>query len=166
MSLTKIDTATVAIRHMRDSDREDIIDLQWALNLFEDAVSNDRVTDRASAAACVDSNLSQTCTLGGATLLAESDGRTIGYLSLCFAISGNFVRPERRRHGYIQDIVVQPELRGQGIAQLLLREAERITRAEGLATLSLGMLAGNDTAERAYKRFGFTPHSVTMVKEL
>ena len=156
----------VVVRPMQSGDRDAIIDLQWALNLFENAISCDRVTDRISAIACVDSNLEQTRTLGGATLVAEVNGKIVGCLSLCFAVSSNFVRPELRRHGYVQDIIVEPELRGQGIAQLLLQEAEMITRAEGLASLSLGMLSGNGIAERAYLRFGFKPESVTMVKLL
>jgi ribosomal protein S18 acetylase RimI-like enzyme len=155
---------TNTIRHMKPADLEDIVDLQWQLNLFEDAVSRDRVTDRVSARACVADNLANTLRDGGATLVAETGGKTVGYLSLTFKTGEPFVHPDKRSHGYVQDIVVLAEHRGGGVAQLLLAEAERITRAAGLSGMALGMLVGNDTAERAYRRFGFAPHAVEMLK--
>ncbi|MGL4636380.1 MAG: GNAT family N-acetyltransferase [Beijerinckiaceae bacterium] len=154
----------VTIRSVIASDIEAIIDLQWELNLFEDAVSHDRVTDRESSRLCVEDNLANTARDGGATLVAEADGVIVGYLSLVFKAGEPFVHPTKRSHGYVQDIVVKAAQRGGGIAQLLLAEAERISREAGLSGLSLGMLVGNDTAERAYLRFGFQPHSVEMLK--
>jgi ribosomal protein S18 acetylase RimI-like enzyme len=47
-----------------------------------------------------------------------------------------------------------------------MAEAERLTRQEGLRSLTLSVLAGNDRAERAYRRFGFEPHAVEMIKAL
>jgi GNAT superfamily N-acetyltransferase len=149
---------------MRDSDREAIIDLQWALNLFEDAISHDRVTDRDGARICIEENLANTERDGGATLVAESDASIIGYISLVFKTAELFVHPDKRRYGYVQDIVVAEAHRSGGVAQLLLSEAERITRESGLPAMGLGMLVGNDTAERAYKRFGLVPLAVEMIK--
>jgi ribosomal protein S18 acetylase RimI-like enzyme len=155
---------SVNIRPMCHADLEAIIDLQWQLNLFEDAVSHDRVTDRESARDCVAHNLANIQREGGATLVAETTGKIVGYLSLAFKQGEPFVHPHKRNHGYVQDIVVLAEHRGSGVAQLLLSEAERITRAAGLSGMALGMLVGNDTAERAYRRFGFAPHAVEMLK--
>jgi ribosomal protein S18 acetylase RimI-like enzyme len=152
------------IRPMLAEDLEAIVDLQWALNVFEDAISHDRVTDRASAVVCVEDNLANTLRDGGATLVAENNGQVIGYLSLAFKTGEPFIHLSKRRYGYVQDIVVLAEHRGGGVAQLLLAEAERITRTAGLSGLALGMLVGNDTAERAYRRFGFAPHSIEMLK--
>jgi ribosomal protein S18 acetylase RimI-like enzyme len=154
----------VIIRPMLPKDRDAVIDLQWALNLFEDDISHDRVTDRESSKLCVEDNLAHTKADGGATLVAEAQGRVIGYLSLAFKAGEAFVHPDKRRHGHVQDIAVHADQRGRGIAQLLLAEAERITREAGLSGLALGMLVGNATAERAYARFGFQPHTIEMIK--
>jgi GNAT superfamily N-acetyltransferase len=154
----------VQVRQMREGDLEAIIALQWALNLFENEISGDRATDRQSAAACVAGNLEQSRREGGATLVAEIDDQVIGYLSLAFADWDIFIREDVRRHGYVQDIVVAADHRGQGVAQALLGEAERVTRDAGLKALGLGVLAANRRAERAYRRFGFTPQTVEMVK--
>jgi ribosomal protein S18 acetylase RimI-like enzyme len=149
---------------MQAADLDAVIDLQWQLNLFEDALSHDRVTDRESARICVLDNLANTERDGGATLVAVKNSSVIGYLSLVFNTGQPFVHSSKRSHGYVQDIVVNESARGNGVAQLLLAEAERITRAAGLSGIALGMLVGNDTAERAYTRFGFTAHAVEMVK--
>jgi GNAT superfamily N-acetyltransferase len=152
------------VRPMRDGDLAAIIDLQWALNLFEDAISHDRVTDREGARLCVEENLAEVKTHGGAVIVAETGGDVIGYLTLAFAKAGAFVHPDKRRHGYVRDIVVDERSRGGGVAQLLLEEAERLSRAAGLSGMALGMLVGNTTAERAYLRFGLRPHSIEMTK--
>jgi GNAT superfamily N-acetyltransferase len=154
----------ILIRPMRDGDMDAIIDLQWALNLFEDAISHDRVTDREGARLCVEENIAEVKQHGGALIVAESDGAVIGCLALAFAEAEAYVHPEKRRHGYVRDIVVSEHHRGGGVAQLLLAEAERLSRAAGLSGMALGMLVGNATAERAYLRFGFRPHATEMIK--
>lgn len=154
----------LSIRRMHDGDLDAIIDLQWALNLFENDISGDRVLDRADAEACVAFNLAQIQQYGGAVLMAEIDAKVVGSLSLVFAEGHPFVHVDRRRHGYIQDIVVAEGWRGQNIAQALMSEAERLTLQEGLTTLKLSVLSGNERAERAYRRFGFMPHAAEMMK--
>jgi GNAT superfamily N-acetyltransferase len=49
---------------------------------------------------------------------------------------------------------------------MLLAEAERLTRAEGLRRLTIGALAANDRAERTYRAFGFDPYVSILVKAL
>ncbi|MFM9973023.1 MAG: GNAT family N-acetyltransferase [Beijerinckiaceae bacterium] len=149
---------------MAPPDLDAVIDLQWALNQFEDNITHDRVTDRESSRLCVEDNLANTMAAGGATLVAEAESSVIGYLSLVFKAGEPFVRPDKRSHGYVQDIVVNAEYRGNGVAQLLLAEAERVAKDAGLSGLALGMLRGNVTAERAYVRFGFHPHSIELIK--
>lgn len=55
----------------------------------------------------------------------------------------------------IHDIVVIPEYRGRGIARLLLQEAENVARENGCCKLTLEVLEGNTTAQKAYRNFGF-----------
>jgi ribosomal protein S18 acetylase RimI-like enzyme len=157
---------TLQIRPMHEGDLEAIIDLQWTLNRFENDISGDRVMDRASAETCIHFNLEQIRLHGGTALVAEIEGIVVGSLSLAFAEGPVFVRPDLRRHGYIQDIVIAEGWRGKNIAQALMTEAERVTRQAGLSSLRLFMLVGNERADRAYRRFGFTSHALEMTKEL
>jgi ribosomal protein S18 acetylase RimI-like enzyme len=71
-----------------------------------------------------------------------------------------------RRHGTVTDLVVHENWRGRGIGRMLLAEAERLTRAEGLKRLVIGVLVANDKAERTYRNFGFEPYVAIMKKEL
>lgn len=58
----------------------------------------------------------------------------------------------------IHDIVVLPEYRGRGISQLLLQEVETIAREKGCCKLTLEVLEGNQIAQKAYSRFGFSDY--------
>lgn len=55
----------------------------------------------------------------------------------------------------IHDIVVHERFRGQGIAALLLAEVEVIAREKGCCKITLEVLEGNQSAQRAYLKFGF-----------
>jgi ribosomal protein S18 acetylase RimI-like enzyme len=76
------------------------------------------------------------------------------------------LQADLRRSGYVTTLVVDEAFRGRGIARALLDEAERFTREQGLASLGVGVLAGNAAAEGLYQRFGFEPHAIEMVKRL
>jgi ribosomal protein S18 acetylase RimI-like enzyme len=76
------------------------------------------------------------------------------------------LRQLTRRHGTVTDLVVHEDWRGRGIGRMLLAEAERLTRAEGLKRLVIGVLVANEKAERTYRNFGFEPYVAIMKKEL
>ncbi len=103
---------------------------------------------------------------GGAILVARNGGAVIGALVLCFDHAETFVRPELRAHGLVADLVVAERARGQGVGRVLLREAERRTRAAGLGAMTISALIGNDPAVRLYTAFGFEPRTVEMIKRL
>jgi GNAT superfamily N-acetyltransferase len=62
--------------------------------------------------------------------------------------------------------VVAPDWRGRGIAGLLLAEAERHGRALGLAQMTIGVLAVNEAARRAYAKAGFDDYEMLLRKRL
>ena len=47
-----------------------------------------------------------------------------------------------------------------------MKEAERIAIARGFGHLMLGVLTGNESAERAYTRFGFKSYATDMIKPI
>jgi ribosomal protein S18 acetylase RimI-like enzyme len=57
---------------------------------------------------------------------------------------------------YIDNVAVDLNNRGQGIAKKMLSFAEEFAKNNGKNTLTLWVAAGNKNAYRLYKKFGFT----------
>ncbi len=55
----------------------------------------------------------------------------------------------------VHDVSVEPEFRGRGIAQGMLREVEQIARERGCCKLTLEVLQGNTNAIQLYQKIGF-----------
>jgi len=61
----------------------------------------------------------------------------------------------RADHLWIENIAVRPDLHGRGVGRLLLRQAEAIAEAEGLATLRLLTNGAFEANVTLYRRCGY-----------
>ncbi len=86
----------------------------------------------------------------GTVLLAEVDGRLVGFLE---ARGGAF---RRNRHVAHLVIGVLAEHAGRGIGTALMEEAERWARGHGIHRLELTVMAHNLGAVALYEKAGFT----------
>lgn len=154
------------VRPMAPEDRSRIVDLLWQMNLHEDRITHDRAVTRTDASLCLAEIERQYGESDGALLVAETGDQVIGFLALLFSEGDPYIRADIRSHGYVSDLVVDEFHRGRGVAQLLLAEAEAITRSNGHKVMVIGVLIGNTIAERAYARFGFKAQAVHMLKPL
>jgi ribosomal protein S18 acetylase RimI-like enzyme len=159
-------TGEVRIRTALLADREAAVGLIQALNVHEAALTDDRLVSRKAAEAYYATLTERIARHDGRLLLAEADGRVVGMLGLVVQDDQVFVREEVRQHGHVCDLVVDEAWRGRGIGRRLLAEAERCVRAKGLKRLFIGVLAGNDGAERLYREVGFAAYLTTMMKPL
>jgi GNAT superfamily N-acetyltransferase len=100
----------------------------------------------------------------GFALLAEDDGRPVGYL-VAFYEDGHFMW-DTGRIGHVDSFYVLPELRGRGVGRLLMDRAYDLMRDAGVRTVALEMVATNDVARRFYEREGFTTTFVQMHRQL
>lgn len=91
-----------------------------------------------------------------ATLLAERDGRVIGYLTLRHPTP----LPENAHVFCIEGFTVHPTARGQGVGRALLEQAAATARARGGTKLSLRVLATNSRARSLYSAAGFVVEGV------
>jgi GNAT superfamily N-acetyltransferase len=82
-------------------------------------------------------------------LIAEHDGRTAGY-ALFFYNYSTWVGPGI----YLEDIFVEPELRGLGIGKLLLERVAAIAVEKGCARLQWAVLDWNTPAIEFYRAMG------------
>ncbi len=79
----------------------------------------------------------------------KTRGRIIGTLTLV-----TFRIPTGVR-AWIEDVVVDPALRGRGIGEQLTREAIRLAVEGGARTVELTSRPSRETANRLYRRIGF-----------
>jgi ribosomal protein S18 acetylase RimI-like enzyme len=156
----------IRIRTALPADRDAMVDLIQALNTYEAAIAGDRLVTRAAAQAYHKALLERAARQDGRLLVADAQGRVVGMLGLVVQEDHVFIREDVRRHAYVTDLVVHADWRGQGIGRLLLAQAERVARAQGLKRLVIGVLAGNDGAERLYRELGFAPYAKALVKGL
>jgi ribosomal protein S18 acetylase RimI-like enzyme len=159
-------TSEVRVRTALPNDRSALIDLIRALNIYEAAITGDRLVTQAAAEAYHAALVDRVARQNGRLLVAEVERQVVGMLALLEQEDQVFVREDVRRHGYVADLVVDGACRGRGIGRLLLAEAERCTREKGLKRLVVGVMAGNDKAERLYTELGFAAYAKAMMKQL
>lgn len=84
-------------------------------------------------------------------LVAEREGRVIGMVTVQLVVS----TAEGAPSGLLEDMVVDEQVRGEGIGARLLRAAERWARAHGATRLQLLADRMNRPALAFYRRMGW-----------
>ena len=71
-----------------------------------------------------------------------------------------------RRELYIDDLCVDENRRGQGIASKLYRHVMNYAKERGCKAVTLNVWCGNDNAMRFYEKMGMRPRYITMEASL
>lgn len=90
----------------------------------------------------------------GAAVLAERQGKVVGYALLCLGYSVEF----GGRDAFVDELYVAPEARGTGVGQRLLAELETIATKQRVVALHLEVDHANPRAHDLYKRLGYRDH--------
>ena len=99
----------------------------------------------------------------GDQLLVVRDDGLHGFVM--FAVeSGNYELDVTR--GVIENLYVSPERRGQGIGSRLLSAAEAQLVDQGVDTITLDVMAGNERARSFYRDHGYSPQRIQMEKRV
>ena len=98
----------------------------------------------------------------GSVLVARDD-RVVGFVM--FRIESGAYEQDVSR-GFIDNVFVRPQRRGEGIGSDLLAAAEDVLSERGADVAALSVLAENEGAQRLYERRGYSPHRVTMERPL
>jgi ribosomal protein S18 acetylase RimI-like enzyme len=96
--------------------------------------------------------------------VAEVAGEVAGLMVLVYETDSIYIRAERRRYAYIQDLVVDAKQRRHGIGRALMDAAEAAAKAAGHRRIVLGVLAANAAALAAYARQGYRPYAHDLEK--
>ncbi|MGW7258546.1 N-acetyltransferase family protein [Streptomyces sp. NPDC054834] len=90
------------------------------------------------------------------TLVAESDGRVVGYVRLGFPTPLDCNAHVRQ----IQGLAVADEARGRGVGRALIRAAVAEARRRGARRITLRVLGHNTPARKLYESEGFVVEGV------
>ncbi|GAA1534260.1 GNAT family N-acetyltransferase [Actinomadura kijaniata] len=86
-------------------------------------------------------------------LIAEHEGRVVGF-AVWFLTFSTWLG----RHGiYLEDLYVDPEMRGRGYGRLLLAELARIADERGYGRVEWAVLKWNTPSIRFYESLGARP---------
>ena len=86
-------------------------------------------------------------------------------LGYCFCIHKEYLGDNvlaDRKELYIDDLCVDENCRGKGVATQLYRYVNAYAKEAGYAFITLNVWEGNDNARRFYEYMGLTPRSTTM----
>ena len=92
----------------------------------------------------------------GIVLVAKEDKKVLGMVILLYTVSTAL----GERVALLEDMVVGPEARGRGVGSHLLKRAVSVAEAAGCLRITLLTDQLNLSAQRFYKRHGFTPSSM------
>ena len=135
---------TIAIRAARPEDVPTIVELVRALATYE----REPAAAVATEADVLRDGFGKTPAFS--TLIAEEDGRAIGFALYFFSYS----TWRGRRCLYLEDLFVRPEVRGRGASLALMRELARIAVAEECARFVWQVLDWNQPSIDFYEKLG------------
>jgi GNAT superfamily N-acetyltransferase len=139
------------------------------LQEYECTIEANRAHWADGGAAYADWMLEESAQNQGAVVIAESDeGAVIGLLTCWRAEDATDITvvPEARVHLYISELFVADPWRGRGVAGALLAAAEAHARSIGVGQVTIGSLATNASARRAYAKAGFADYEILLRKRV
>ena len=95
-------------------------------------------------------------------LIADLEGRVAGYAFCILQVTENDPVLRDRRVLYIDDLCVDEQHRGRGIATELYRQVLTYARQLHCDAVTLNVWCGNDSAMRFYEKSGLKPQKVGM----
>ena len=93
----------------------------------------------------------------GDILVARKNGEIVGMVNILYTISTAL----GERVALLEDMVVSPSARGQGIGSTLIDHAIRYAKEQGCKRITLLTDSDNKGAQRFYERHGFSKSSMT-----
>ena len=157
----------MAVREIRLPDDEPaILSFLHGLQDYEAAFEPDRRRDPAWAVEHWREIQHRCAERHGVMLIAEQDGKKVGWAFAHDARAELFVVEAERHHGMLAELYVVPEARGQGHGRALIQACEAWARQRGHKLLTVGVLAKNAMAVRAYEGSGYAPYALHMRRYL
>src|SRR6478752_7758296 len=102
----------------------------------------------------------------GVMLIAELNGKAVGWAFAHDEKAEVFVVEPERSHGFLAELFLISQARGKGLGRALIEGCEAWARERGHRLLTVGVLAQNRSAVRAYEGTGYAPYVTVMRRYL
>ncbi len=137
------------------------------LQRFEHAIAPNRRLDAAVAEEHLEPLLRKVAERGGEIFVAEDAlGAVAGWAVVHETQDEIYVVAQERRLAYIAELFVAAAARGTGMGRALIAACTDWARGRGIATIEIGVLAGNARARAVYEDAGFVPYAVQLRRKL
>jgi len=157
----------VLVRKAGTDDRQLVERFMAGLQAHECTLEDNRAAPEDSTKAHVNHLLDDMARNSGCAFIAEIGGQPVGFVACSIdEDNGAYVKPAHRWFGYINDIFVDENVRGAGVADLLVEAAEVHCRAQGVNQMRLYALANNKLARAYYEKSGWSLYEVSYRKSL
>jgi len=146
-------------------DKPAILRFILGMQHFEKAIEPDRRIDPAVEEESYAAITERVAKRNGRILIAESaSGKALGWAAALEDEQEIYVLAEERTYGYIAELYVIEEARGQGVGRALIAACEDWARDRGLKVMLIGVLARNARAHAVYGGAGFDDY-VTLLRK-
>ncbi len=101
-------------------------------------------------------------------MLAEDGGKAIGYIAGVIREQSEINKLEIGSHvlGEVTDLFIEEGYRNQGLGTKMLSKMEEYFKEKGCDSMWISVFAPNEIAQVAYKKFGFVPRQIGMLKNI
>ena len=157
---------SVDIRPFRETDAGELrlcmIEEQDALRAFDPRMP----PGAAMADAYLEQTLQACRDCDGTVFVAAADGRVVGFATVLARVSHAGADNPSGSYAVVRDLAVRSAWRDRGVGTALLRHAEDHVKASGAIELRVEVLSENVRADALYRRLGFAPYLLTLVKRV
>lgn len=151
------------IRTYEDKDREQIEHISYQVQEWEKQYYPGRALSKEVISRHVRRLITSIRNSKGVILVAVIKDKCVGYI--VGTVHKDFLNTEETF--YVKDMGIDKEYRRLGIGTTLLKHVEQIAKEKfGLKKLMIGVICGNDGAEKLYRRLGFTPYGLELLKAI
>jgi len=123
------------------------------LGMMRELYAHDCVAFHEDKARCTTLELMRLPEYGRVSII-EHDGEVAGYVVLAYGFSVEY----GGRHGFIDELFVRDEFRGQGLGTLAVEYVTGVCRMMGMKVILLEVALENGRARELYGRLGFGKH--------
>lgn len=153
----------IKIRLFNEKDRKDLENISWQVQEWEKQYYPGRALSKEIIAKHIERLIRSVDNSRGIILVAVADNSCIGYVT--GVVHRDFLNTDDIF--YVKDMGVDKKYRGKGIGTKLLQEIEKVAKNKyGLNKMIIAVICGNDGAAKLYKRMGYIPYELELIKSL